>query len=165
MCACSVAQVMSDSSRTRGLQSARLLWLWDLPGKNTGVGCHFLLQGICPTQGLNLHLLGLPQWQEDSLPLPHLGSPKVPPIALKSLCGPVVESPHPTTLPLFSLPVTWSLYPYTHVGTPFPVPMSLFLPQTSAWLAPSLPLSICSNVTFLVRPDVTISSKLHPYHV
>ena len=27
------------------------------PGKNTGVGCHFLLQGILPTQGLNLGLL------------------------------------------------------------------------------------------------------------
>ena len=27
------------------------------PGKNTGVGCHFLLQGIFLTQGLNLHLL------------------------------------------------------------------------------------------------------------
>ena len=24
------------------------------PGKNTGVGCHFLLQGILPTQGLNV---------------------------------------------------------------------------------------------------------------
>ena len=27
------------------------------PGKNTGVGCHFLLQGIFPMQGLNLHFL------------------------------------------------------------------------------------------------------------
>ena len=36
----------------------------DFPGKNTGVGCHFLLQGIVPTQGLNLHLL---HWQVDSL--------------------------------------------------------------------------------------------------
>ena len=26
---------------------------WDFPGKSTGVGCHFLLQGIFPTQGLN----------------------------------------------------------------------------------------------------------------
>ena len=30
---------------------------WDLPGKNTGLGCHFLLQGIFPTQGSNLGLL------------------------------------------------------------------------------------------------------------
>ena len=32
----------------------RLLGPWDFPGKNSGVGCHFLLQGIFPTQGLNL---------------------------------------------------------------------------------------------------------------
>ena len=30
---------------------------WGFPGKNTGMGCHFLLQGIFPAQGLNLHLL------------------------------------------------------------------------------------------------------------
>ena len=35
----------------------------------------FLLQGIFPTQGLNLHLLCLLHWQADSLPLNHLGSP------------------------------------------------------------------------------------------
>ena len=35
----------------------RLLCPWDFPGKNTGVGCHFLLQGIFLTQGSNLHLL------------------------------------------------------------------------------------------------------------
>ena len=43
-----------------------------LPGKNTEVGCHFLLQGIFPTQGLNLCLL---HWQMGSLALYHLGSP------------------------------------------------------------------------------------------
>ena len=30
---------------------------WDFPGKNTGVGCHFLHHGIIPIQWLNLHLL------------------------------------------------------------------------------------------------------------
>ena len=34
----------------------------DFPGKNIGVGCHFLLQGIFLTQGLNLHFL---LWQAD----------------------------------------------------------------------------------------------------
>ena len=38
-----------------GLQPTRLLRPWDSPGKNTGVGCRFLLQGTFPTQGLNLH--------------------------------------------------------------------------------------------------------------
>ena len=45
---------------------------WDFPGKNTGVGCHFLLQGIFLTLGWNLHLL---PWQMDYLPVSHLGSP------------------------------------------------------------------------------------------
>ena len=35
---------MSDSVRPHGLQPTRLLCPWDSPGKNTGVGCHFLLQ-------------------------------------------------------------------------------------------------------------------------
>ena len=39
--------------------AARLLCPWGSPDMNTGVGCHFLLQGIFPTQGLNLGLLQL----------------------------------------------------------------------------------------------------------
>ena len=39
--------------------AARLLCPWDSPGKNTGVGCHFLLQGIFLIRRLNLHLLQL----------------------------------------------------------------------------------------------------------
>ena len=35
---------MSNSVRPHGLQPTRLLHPWDSPGKNTGVGCHFLLQ-------------------------------------------------------------------------------------------------------------------------
>ena len=41
---------------------------WDFPGKNTRVGCHFLLQGIFPKRGLNLVS---PELQADSLPLSH----------------------------------------------------------------------------------------------
>ena len=43
--------VESDSVQPRGLEPTGLLCPWDFPGKNTGVGCHFLLQGITPTQG------------------------------------------------------------------------------------------------------------------
>ena len=43
---------------------------WAFPGKNTGLGCHFLLQRIFQTQGLNQ----CPAWQEDSLPLSYLES-------------------------------------------------------------------------------------------
>ena len=49
--------------------------LWDSPGKNTGVGCHCLLQGIFLTRGLNPCLLHLLHWQSYSLPLSHLGNP------------------------------------------------------------------------------------------
>ena len=42
-----------------GLQSARLCCPWDSPGKNTGIGCHALLQEIFSTQGSNPRLLCL----------------------------------------------------------------------------------------------------------
>ena len=52
-----------------GLQPARLLCSWNSPGKNTGVGCHFLLQGIFPTQGSNS---GLPRCRQILYHLSHL---------------------------------------------------------------------------------------------
>ena len=39
------------------LEPTRLLCPWDSPGKNAGVGCHALFQGIFLTQGSNLGLL------------------------------------------------------------------------------------------------------------
>ena len=45
--------VVSDSMQPQGLYPTRLLCPWDFPGKNNGVGCHSLLQGIFLTQGLN----------------------------------------------------------------------------------------------------------------
>ena len=74
MAACS-AQFSSVSQSCPTLYSpmdcghARLLCPWNFPGKNTGVGCHFPLQEIFLTQGLNPHLLRFLHWQEDSLPL------------------------------------------------------------------------------------------------
>ena len=50
------------------LLPARPLCPWDSPGKNTGVGCHALLQGIFPTQGSNPSLLCHLHWQVGSLP-------------------------------------------------------------------------------------------------
>ena len=47
----------------------------DSPGKNTGVGCHALLQGIFKTQGSNLHL---PHCRRILNHLNHWGSPYVP---------------------------------------------------------------------------------------
>ena len=49
--------VMSNCLRPHGLQPARLLCPWDSPGRDIGVGCHALLQGIFPTQGWKPGLL------------------------------------------------------------------------------------------------------------
>ena len=62
---CSVASVVSNSVT---------LWTvahqaWDSPGRNTGVGCCFPLQGIFLTQGSNLYFLHLLRCQVASLPL------------------------------------------------------------------------------------------------
>ena len=51
-----------------GLLPIRLLCPWNFPGKNTGVGCYFLFQGIFLTQGSNSCLLHLLHWQADFLP-------------------------------------------------------------------------------------------------
>ena len=40
------------------------------------MGCHFLLQGIIPTQSSNPSLLWLLRWQADSIALRYLGSPR-----------------------------------------------------------------------------------------
>ena len=66
--------VVSDSLWPHGLQPARLLSLWDSPGKNTGVGCHSHLQGIFPTQGSNP---GLPHCRQILYQLSHQGSPRI----------------------------------------------------------------------------------------
>ena len=58
--------IMSASLRPHELQP-RLLCPWDFSDKNTGVDCHFLLQGIFLTQGSNLHVLRLLYWQTEFL--------------------------------------------------------------------------------------------------
>ena len=57
------------------VQPSRLVCPWDSPGKNTGLDCHALLQGIFPTQETNPGLLHLLHWQAGSLPLAPLGNP------------------------------------------------------------------------------------------
>ena len=57
---CSVLSTLCDTC---------VLCPWNFPGMNTGVGYHFFLQGIFPTEGSNPHLLHLLHWQAGSLPL------------------------------------------------------------------------------------------------
>ena len=70
--ACALSRsVVSDSLQRHGQQPSRLLCPWNFPGKNTGVGCYFLLQGIFPTLGLNP---GLPHCRQTLHHLSHQGS-------------------------------------------------------------------------------------------
>ena len=64
---------MSNSMQPQRWQPTRLLCPWDCPGKNTGVGCHFLLQRIFRTQGSNS---GLPHCRQTLYRLSHQGSPE-----------------------------------------------------------------------------------------
>ena len=62
-------------SQPHRLQPTRLLCPWNSPGKNTGVGCHSLLQGIFPTQGSNPglpHCRFLTSWATQKAPHPRL---------------------------------------------------------------------------------------------
>ena len=53
--------IMSNSLQPQGLSPSRFLCPWNFLGKNTGVACHSLLQGIFPAQGSNP---GLPQYRQ-----------------------------------------------------------------------------------------------------
>ena len=75
MCVCVLGHaVVSDSLRLRGLWPLKLLRPWNSPGKNTGVGYHFLLQGIFPTQESKS---GLQDCRQILYHLRHLGSPNI----------------------------------------------------------------------------------------
>ena len=66
----SLSRVRFFETRWSVAYPTRLLPPWDSPGKNTEVGCHFLLQGIFLTQGSNP---GLPHWRQMLSPLSHQG--------------------------------------------------------------------------------------------
>ena len=70
VCCCLLTMSCLTLLGPQGRQPTRLLCLWDFLGKNTGVGCHCLLQRIFP--GIETTS---PAWQADSLPLTHRGSP------------------------------------------------------------------------------------------
>ena len=73
-CAVLSHSVISNSLESHGLQPSRLLCPWHSPGKNTGVRCHALLQGIFLTQGSNP---GLPHCRWILYQLSHKGSPRI----------------------------------------------------------------------------------------
>ena len=60
-CCCQVTSVMSDSVWPHRRQPTRLPHPWDSPGKNTGVGCHFLLQCVKVRSLSHARLLAIPR--------------------------------------------------------------------------------------------------------
>ena len=86
-------RTVSDYLQPYGPQPARLLCLWNSPGKNTRVGCLALLQGIFPTQGSKTSLLCLLHWQEAPLPLVPPGKPESSQDA-QTLSSSPTNSPH-----------------------------------------------------------------------
>ena len=72
-----LSHFVSNSLRHYGLQPTRLLCPWDSPGKNTGVGCHALLQGIFLTQGSNQYFSRLSHLRMGSLPVASPGKPEI----------------------------------------------------------------------------------------
>ena len=66
---CTVCSVMSNSLRSHGLKPTRLPCPWNSPGKNIGVGCHFLLQSnrMITDKELFENLLGGPVVESPSV--------------------------------------------------------------------------------------------------
>ena len=74
VCVC-VCSVMSDFLWSLWPIACQVPFSRDFPGKTTRAGCHFLFQGIFPTQELNPCLLCFLHWQAICLPMCHLGNP------------------------------------------------------------------------------------------
>ena len=82
---------------------------WDCPGKNTWVGCHFLLWWILQIQGSNPHLLRFVHWQAEPLPLRHLES--------RNCCGFIQVTEYDWLL-IFGMPVVERLYEWPQLSMP-----------------------------------------------
>ena len=65
VCVLYAQSVVYESLQSHGLYPTRLLCPWDFLRSNTGVACHFLLQGIFLTQGYNPRLSHILHWQVD----------------------------------------------------------------------------------------------------
>ena len=71
VCVCLHLVTQSCPTLCDPMELSRLLCPWNFPGKNTGVGCCFLLQGIFLTLGSHSHLLSLLHCRQILYPLSH----------------------------------------------------------------------------------------------
>ena len=119
VCVCSVA---SDSLRPHGLQPSRLLCSWDSPGKNVGVGCHFLFQGIFPNHGwtrvscIDRRVLYVCYCKESFREWFEV-NPESNQLCLPTYFSPLLSSPHEPPSVLSTTICTWSASPqYDYVN-------------------------------------------------
>ena len=142
------------------------------PGKNTGVGCHALLQGIFPTQGSNPCLSCLLHWEEGSLPLAPSRKPNNPCYLLllagwsqtlkKGKCVPQL-APLLSTPPEFGASDTLNFLPLPSNGRYFLIPAFavLFLLEWS-YLCPHNE-AFLSSKTKLKYPLLWVSFVITPW--
>ena len=122
--------VMSNFLWPQRLQPTRFLCPWNTPGKNTGVGCHFLLQGIFLTQGSNLGLLHCRQI------LYHLSHQKWSEVAQSC---PVLCDPMDCSLPGSSVHVIFQAEYWNGLSFPSPGDLPGIEPRSPALQADTLP--------------------------
>ena len=124
---CERSVLCPNSLRHHGLEPARLFCACDFPGKNIGVGCHFLLQGIFLTQGSNPRLLQGLRWQADSLALQPRGCPELRAVVQPGSRTASFQSAQPCVLykrgvrQCFHFHLLWgALYLYIFTSNPTP---------------------------------------------
>ena len=121
--------VVSNSLRPPGWSPPGSSVHVDSPGKNTGVGCHVLLQDFFPTQGSNP---GLPHCRLILYQLSYPGSPTGSFSSVQLLsrvwlfATPWIPAHQAPQSVAFSRQENWS-------GSPCPLPGNLPNPETSAW--------------------------------
>ena len=127
VCVCLVTSVMFNSSQPHGLQTTRLLCPWDAPGKSTGVGFHFPLQGIFLTQGVKPSALMSPALAGEFFLL------LVPPFLLSS----------------FQIYLLWPLQ------CKFPLSL-VYIPSTALWLLALILVLLSSLHLFTLKANDTL---------
>ena len=142
--------------QTHGLQPIRLPSQCKFSSKNAGVSCHFLLQGIFPTQGSNLRLLCLLEWQVDPLPL----RPREALLVYRStvnFCMFILQSHYTYSLGLSSRgPSDFLHRKSSHIGL---LGLSFIpIPEPTAWFCIPLMLTLASLET--IPSTSSISEKL-----
>ena len=138
----------------------RLLRPWHFPGKSTGVGCHFLLQGLFLTQRSNL---GLQHCRQMLYPLSHQGSYQAFPITVVPL---IISRSNISSVQFSRSVVSDSLQPHElqHARPPCPSPTPSVHSDSglsSQWCHPAI--SYFASITSHIHSWVLFLLWLHPF--